>query len=311
VTLPPLKPPALTEARRRKVKSQQQSCVFESPVVVLNFSLDSNDGYSYIPYTYTYGISYLYVDVPIIRWHLMSGNIFTSSELSQQAGISEKVLDEWESVGLVKPSAYSDDNMPLYPTGLLDRVGMIKRLSDMGFDLDKIKKIIRKVGLPNLPSDSTTLLSKDSYLTVGVLADKVGVSTRTIKHWEEMGIIAPDMWSDAGFRLYSDSYIYLCKLVKDLQLFGYSLDEIKEISDYFRDYWDMANGRYKYPREETGKRIQQMLTAIDNLFDKMEQFHEGIERWDKLLRKYRTEIRKLHKENLTRKVAASTTHHRK
>ena len=71
---------------------------------------------------------------------------------------------------------------------------------------------------------------------MGALAEKVGVSPRTIKHWEDMGIIEPNMRSEGGFRYYSDAYIYLCNLIKDLQLFNYSLVDIKMISDLFRYY---------------------------------------------------------------------------
>jgi DNA-binding transcriptional MerR regulator len=133
----------------------------------------------------------------------------------------------------------------------------------------------------------------------------VGISTRTIKHWEDIGIIAPDMWSEAGFRLYSDSYIFLCSLIKDLQLFGYSLEEIKQISDYFRDFWDISQGRDQYSREETVEKLQQMVVAIDTLFDKMHQFRNGIDRWEKLLKKKKSEIRRLHIGHTKRK--SSTT----
>jgi DNA-binding transcriptional MerR regulator len=232
-------------------------------------------------------------------------NLFTAAELAQRTGVSERTMAEWESAGILKPSAVSDDHTPLFPLPSLERAVMIKKLVDMGYGIDHIKKIVRKVGLPQLTTVSPTVPVEDSYLTVGVLAEKVGISTRTIKHWEDIGIIAPDMWSEAGFRLYSDSYIFLCSLIKDLQLFGYSLEEIKQISDYFRDFWDISQGRDQYSREETVEKLQQMLVAIDTLFDKMHQFRNGIDRWDKLLKKKRAEIRRLHADHTKRKSSTA------
>ena len=58
----------------------------------------------------------------------------------------------------------------------------------------------------------------DQYITISSLAEQVGVSPRTIKHWEEKGIIESEMRSAGGFRLYSQIYVYMCKLVKDLQI---------------------------------------------------------------------------------------------
>jgi DNA-binding transcriptional MerR regulator len=232
-------------------------------------------------------------------------NLFTFTELAQRTGVSERTMAEWESVGILKPSAISDDHTPLFPLPSLERTLMIKKLVDMGYSLDHIKKIVRKVGLPPTATLAPAVPIADSYLTVGVLAEKVGISTRTIKHWEEIGIIAPDMWSEAGFRLYSDAYIFLCSLIKDLQLFGYSLEEIKQISDFFRDFWDISHDRSQYSREETIERLQQMLAAIDTLFDKMHLFRDGIDRWEKLLTKKRSEIRRLHTDNAKRKKSVA------
>jgi DNA-binding transcriptional MerR regulator len=251
-------------------------------------------------YTCTFMFINLYVYGYSKGQHSMS-NLFTAAELAQRTSVSERTMAEWESAGLLKPSAISDDHTPLFPLPSLERALMIKKFADMGYGLDHIKKIIRKVGLPQSATATPAVPAADSYLTVGVLAEKIGISTRTIKHWEDVGIIAPDMWSEAGFRLYSDSYIFLCSLIKDLQLFGYSLEEIKQISNYFRDFWDISNERYHYSRDETAEKLQQMLAAIDTLFDKMHQFRDGIDRWDKLLKKKRTEIHRLHADNTKRR----------
>lgn len=238
-------------------------------------------------------------------------NLFTFSELAQRTGVSERTMAEWESAGILKPSAVSDDHMPLFPLAALERAAAIKKFVDMGYTLEHIKKIVRKVGLPQTSAPTPSVPIKDSYLTVGVLAEKVGISARTVKHWEDVGIIAPDMWSEAGFRLYSDAYIFLCSLIKDLQLFGYSLEEIKQISDYFRDFWDISHGHYQYSRDETAEKLQHMLSAIDTLFDKMHQFRDGIDRWEKLLKKKRTEIRQLHASNAKRRGTASGSKEKK
>jgi len=74
-------------------------------------------------------------------------------------------------------------------------------------------------------SEKSAKLKK--HLTIGGLAKRVGVSARNIKHWEDKGIIEPDMRSEGGFRLYSQVFVYLCDLIKDLQLFGYKTGEKK------------------------------------------------------------------------------------
>ena len=107
---------------------------------------------------------------------------------------------------------------------------------------------------------------------------------------EDKGIIDPDMRSEGGFRLFSEIYIYLCKLIKDLQLFGYSLEEIKKISDLFRDFLAIEKNPVIFKKDETAAKLSQMLSEIQILFDKMALFKQGIQRWEDLLKKKKKEI---------------------
>jgi len=135
------------------------------------------------------------------------------------------------------------------------------------------------------------------HLTIGDLAEKVGVSPRTIKHWEEKGIIEADMRSSGGFRLYSEIYVYLCNLIRDLQLFGYSLEEIKEISDLFREFLVLNKNVEIYSRVASEKKLDTMLTEISALKERMKLLKSGIGRWEELVNKKVKEITALKRRN--------------
>jgi MerR family transcriptional regulator, copper efflux regulator len=64
---------------------------------------------------------------------------------------------------------------------------------------------------------------------IGVVADTVGLSLRTIRHYEEVGLVVPSGRSHGGFRLYTDADIDLLVQVKAMKPFGFSLDEIGEV----------------------------------------------------------------------------------
>ncbi|MGZ5480166.1 MAG: helix-turn-helix domain-containing protein, partial [Candidatus Aminicenantales bacterium] len=145
------------------------------------------------------------------------------------------------------------------------------------------------------------------FLTVGNLAERSGVSPRTIKHWEDKGIIEPDMRTEGGFRLYSEAYVFLCQLIRDLQLFGYTLEEIKAISDDVRTLVAIEAGTDAFPEAEVEKRLAALLEAIQALFDKMKLLEEGIERWKDLLKKKRKDILALQARNKKRAKAAKET----
>jgi DNA-binding transcriptional MerR regulator len=146
------------------------------------------------------------------------------------------------------------------------------------------------VGLPSSSRVKERPEKLREYLTVGDLAERVGVSARAIKHWEDKGIIEPDMRSEGGFRLYSEAYVYLCLLIRDLQLFGYSLDEIKSISDMFWDFLAIDQNLSAFSTAESMRKLERMTEHIKHFEDKMALYKTGMERWDNLLKKKKREI---------------------
>lgn len=42
---------------------------------------------------------------------------------------------------------------------------------------------------------------------IGEVAERVGLSLRTVRYYEEMGLITPEKRTDGGFRLYTDANI--------------------------------------------------------------------------------------------------------
>src|SRR5512137_18992 len=237
----------------------------------------------------------------------MEKDVLSLEELARESGVAAESLAEWIKAKLLRPAGFTEEKAPLFAAAGLDRVAHIKRLADLGYGTEEILKIIKKVGLPRDGRGRKHAAHKDSFLTVGNLAERSGVSPRTIKHWEDKGIIEPDMRTEGGFRLYSESYVFLCQLIRDLQLFGYTLEEIKAISDDVRTFVAIEAGPDAFPQAEVEKRLAAMLEAIQALFDKMKLLEEGIERWQDLLKKERKDILALQAKNRKRAKTAKET----
>src|SRR4030066_336204 len=118
----------------------------------------------------------------------------------------------------------------------------------MNKDVLTLDDLAGKAGVPADGHGRKRAPDKDHFLTVGNLAERSGVSPRTIKHWEDKGIIEPDMRTEGGFRLYSESYVFLCQLIRDLQLFGYTLEEVKVVSDEVRDFMSFEDDLASFPQ---------------------------------------------------------------
>jgi DNA-binding transcriptional MerR regulator len=230
-------------------------------------------------------------------------------EFISRTQVSEKDLARWEDIKLVVPAGFADDHAPCYSEEAIERVQHIQKLLELGYAPEEIQKIVHKIGLPKTGKESKKSRSAGQYLTVGNLAEQVGVSPRTIKHWEDKGIIEPDMRSEGGFRLYPDVYVYLCRLIMDLQHFGYTLEQIKVISDYFREFLHIQEHLEDYSMPEAERKLAMMLDEIQVLFDKMNVLKEGIQRWESLVRKKKREIQQLKTLNHKRGEAAKEKKH--
>ncbi len=149
----------------------------------------------------------------------------TREELVQRLSISFRELDEWTENDLLSPLPGLSS---LFPESAVEEGELIKKFSSLGYALKEIQKIKKSVGLP-LKDDKGRYVSKSEFLTIGELAERSGINVRTIKFWEEKGLIAPFRRTEGGFRLYRPADVTLLSFIKDLQTFNYTLAEIGNI----------------------------------------------------------------------------------
>ncbi|MEY2398243.1 MAG: MerR family transcriptional regulator, repressor of the yfmOP operon [Actinomycetota bacterium] len=65
---------------------------------------------------------------------------------------------------------------------------------------------------------------------IGQIAEHLGVSTRTLRYYEELGLLTPSGYSTGGSRRYDEADRARIIRIRELQaVMGFNLDEIKEI----------------------------------------------------------------------------------
>lgn len=73
-------------------------------------------------------------------------------------------------------------------------------------------------------------------MQIGSLAEKAGVSQRTIHYYERLGLLAPMEREGAGYRYYDASALQRLEKIAVLKRLGLSLEEIGAVIDlYFED----------------------------------------------------------------------------
>lgn len=88
---------------------------------------------------------------------------------------------------------------------------------------------------------------------IGAVAERIGISERTLRYYEEFGLIKPSSHSRGGSRLYDEKVIARVDKIRTLQsLMGFNLYEIQEIlaaEDHIDELRNRLNSDAKPKRE--------------------------------------------------------------
>ncbi|MEU6132947.1 MerR family transcriptional regulator [Saccharopolyspora sp. NPDC047091] len=66
-------------------------------------------------------------------------------------------------------------------------------------------------------------------MQIGEVAERTGLSLRTIRYYEEVGLVVPSGRSPGGFRLYTDPDVDRLRLIMRMKPLGFQLDEMREL----------------------------------------------------------------------------------
>src|SRR6266550_1203409 len=67
-------------------------------------------------------------------------------------------------------------------------------------------------------------------MQIGEVAERTGLTPRTLRYWEEIGLLPPAERLEGGFRLYSAADLErLTRIVQLKKLLGFSLSEVRRV----------------------------------------------------------------------------------
>lgn len=134
------------------------------------------------------------------------------------------------------------------------------------------------------------------FLQIGEAAERTELTQRTLRYYEEKGLLKPPTRMEGGFRLYSPEDLARIEQIKQLKdLLGFSLAEIKDmlvaedLKTQLRAEWRRdANAAEKAERMREARRVTlEQLSLIDQKMQKMatlrDQLAERLHRYDTLL----------------------------
>ncbi|MFP8905005.1 MerR family transcriptional regulator [Streptomyces atacamensis] len=69
----------------------------------------------------------------------------------------------------------------------------------------------------------------ERLMRIGEVAERTGLSLRTIRHYEDVGVVAPSGRSMGGFRLYTEAEVRRLALVRRMRPLGFCLEDVKAL----------------------------------------------------------------------------------
>jgi len=110
--------------------------------------------------------------------------------------------------------------------------------------------------------------------SIGQLSKYTNISIRTLRYYDEIGLLKPAMVADSGYRYYSDEEIRVLQHITALKELGFTLASIKEMlstgkdsqEERWRDYIDFELATVQAERrrlEEMEKLLQTAKVALE------------------------------------------------
>lgn len=66
-------------------------------------------------------------------------------------------------------------------------------------------------------------------LHIGEVAERVGLSLRTVRYYEEQGLFEPAGRTEGGFRLYTEREVDRLLLIKQMKPLGFTVQQMREL----------------------------------------------------------------------------------
>jgi DNA-binding transcriptional MerR regulator len=110
---------------------------------------------------------------------------------------------------------------------------------------------------------------------IGEVAKLTGVTTRTLRYWEELGLLQPASRTEGGERVYGAGDVRRVTRIRDWQeLLGFSLDEVKtvlstgDVDVLDRVHFELRDGEVSASRRR--ELLDEAIAANDQLVGRLE-----------------------------------------
>ncbi len=120
----------------------------------------------------------------------------------------------------------------------------------------------------------------DKYISIGELAKNLEMSQRTIRYYEEIGLLNSVKRIEGGKRVYTEDDYKRLKLIKRLKILGLTLSEMEELEAI----WSIQRSNEKVLRRLLEllnihlKKLDERIADLNILRNEISEYRERIEK---------------------------------
>lgn len=105
-------------------------------------------------------------------------------------------------------------------------------------------------------------------MQIGEVAARTELSLRTIRHYEETGLVTPSARSQGGFRLYTETDVARLMVIRRMKPLGFTLDQMRDLLEA-TDRLDADSDLDTGEREALLDRVREYEQAATEQVDKL------------------------------------------
>ncbi len=105
-------------------------------------------------------------------------------------------------------------------------------------------------------------------MQIGEVAARTELSLRTIRHYEETGLVIPSARSQGGFRLYTETDVARLMVIRRMKPLGFTLEQMRDLLDA-TDRLDAAAGLDADERDALLERVRTYRQSADEQVAKL------------------------------------------
>jgi DNA-binding transcriptional MerR regulator len=113
-------------------------------------------------------------------------------------------------------------------------------------------------------------------MTIGDLSRRTGVPVKTLRKYEDLGLIYTAGRSPGNYRLFDEEALWCVGVVGSLRGLGLTLAEIRELSEiYLARTTDPIGPRLAAVLRAARGRVQDRITELQRLLERIDDFEAG------------------------------------